>query len=209
MDNTGSGYLYNPVNDQSIMLPNFSANTEKIIWDLEDPNVFCSVETEKIQTYIYFPFSLEGATVVHLQEYLKLEGLLKSYNLFMLIDIDQLSMGVVTKIETDLKPIILKNGYVFCHSKSEGIRGQHLATHSYIENWRGIHVILIFFKRIQDTEEGHYRCFLQNLALNRFSDCFKVAKTCGRYSLKFFEVLGRQSLKVRQKCSLMFIEFGT
>ena len=98
---------------------------------------------------------------------------------------DTPSMGVMTTIELGLKPIILRNGYIYCHSKSEGIRGQYLATHSYINNWHGA----------TETDEGHYRCFLQNLALSRFSPCFQVAKTCGRYSVKFFEVLGKQALK--------------
>ena len=79
IDNTGCGYLFNPVNDQSIILPNFSGNTERIIWDIIDINVFCTVEPEKLQTYIYKPYSLEGASVIHLQEYLKLEGILPIY----------------------------------------------------------------------------------------------------------------------------------
>ena len=33
LDNTGCGYLYNPVDDSIALLPNFSGSTESVVWD--------------------------------------------------------------------------------------------------------------------------------------------------------------------------------
>jgi WD repeat-containing protein 19 len=153
IDNTGCGYLYNPVDDSVSLLPNFSGNTTNVLWDLDDQHIFATVDGVKMQTYMFVPCSLDGPSIVHLPEYLKLE------------DVDKSLAGVVTEIDRDISPIILKNGHVSSHSKTEGIRGQYLSTHSYITSWRSFH----------DTEEGHLRYFLQNLAINRFEACFQAA----------------------------------
>lgn len=36
--------MYNPVNDNSLMVPNFSSKCKGVIWDLNDHNFFISVE---------------------------------------------------------------------------------------------------------------------------------------------------------------------
>jgi hypothetical protein len=46
-----------------------------------------------------------------LPEYLKLE------------EVEKNKAGVVTYLDRDLKPLILKNGFVFSSSGSDGIRG--------------------------------------------------------------------------------------
>jgi len=43
-----------------------------------------------------------------------------------------------------------------------------------------------------DNEEGHYRYFLQNLALNRFAECFKAATFLANADVCDF--LGRRCL---------------
>jgi WD repeat-containing protein 19 len=48
MDNTGNGYLYNPIDDSQVFVPNFSAETNKILWDVDDPNLFVTVDSEKM-----------------------------------------------------------------------------------------------------------------------------------------------------------------
>lgn len=88
--------------------------------------------------YLYTPLTLEGPTVKHLPEYLKLD------------QIDKQRPGVVTYYDRDLKPIILKGGFVYSHARADGVRGQYLSTHSYMSNWRGE----------SDTDEGHLRYFL-------------------------------------------------
>lgn len=118
MDNTGNGFLYNPVEDSQVFVPNFSAQTYNVLWDIDDPNLFVTVDTEKMQTYMYSPLSLDGSQIIHLPEYLKIE------------EVDKQKPGVVTFVDRDLKPIILKAGFVYSHARSDGIRGQFLQTHS-------------------------------------------------------------------------------
>jgi len=91
----------------------------------------------------------------------------------------------VTYYDRDLKPIILKGGFVYSHARADGVRGQYLSTHSYMSNWRGE----------SDTDEGHLRYFLQSLALNRYTQCIEVARTAKKFSIQFFEALGKQCLR--------------
>lgn len=138
IDNTGGGYLFCPVDDSMLFIPNFSAGTDKVLWDLEDANIFVTVDKEKMQSYMYIGLSMEGSQIVHLPEYLKLE------------EVDKPKPGVITYVDKDLKPIILKGGFVYSHARTDGIRGQYLTTYSYINSWRGP----------QESDEGHLRYFL-------------------------------------------------
>lgn len=93
------------------MIPNFSPETNQVLWDLEDRNLFVTVDKDKMSTYLFVPLSLEGTTILHLPEYLKLD------------EVDKPKPGVITYIDKDLKPIILKGGFVYSYSRSDGIRG--------------------------------------------------------------------------------------
>jgi WD repeat-containing protein 19 len=132
-----------------------------------------TVDKEKMQTYLHCSMSLEGTQIIHLPEFLKLE------------EVDKNKPGVVTYVDRDLKPVILKNGFVYSHTKSDGIRGQYLQTHTSLNSWRAQN----------DSDEGHLRYFLQNLALQKYSNCIEVAKLCLRHSVAFFECLGKQCLR--------------
>jgi WD repeat-containing protein 19 len=173
MDNTGNGYLFNPIDDTTLFVPNFSPNTNNVLWDIDDPELFVTVDNEKMQTYLYVHVSLEGSQIIHLPEYLKLD------------DVEKTKAGTVTFVDRDLKPLILKGGFVYSHARSDGIRGQYLQTHSYLNSWRGP----------SDSDEGHLRYFLQNLALQKYSNCVEVSKVSLKHSLAFFECLGKQCLK--------------
>ena len=155
IDNTGCGILYNPVNDSTIMLPNFNVTIESILLDIEDQNVFITFGSENVQVYLCCLNALEGPQVIHVPDYSKIE------------EVENNSMGSIAKLESGMKPLIIKNGYLFCLSKTEGLKGFYLPTHSAIENWKGT----------LDSEENHIRCFLQAIALNRFQTCLNVAKS--------------------------------
>jgi len=155
VDATGNGTFYNPVTDVSIMIPNFSPEIENVLWDLEDRNIFITVDKEKMSSYLFVAISLDGAHILQLPEYLKLD------------EVDMQKPGVITYIDKDLKPIILKGGFVYSYARADGIRGQYLTTHSYINSWRASN----------DSDEGHLRYFLQNLACHRYAECMEVART--------------------------------
>jgi WD repeat-containing protein 19 len=111
VDKTGGGFFYNPIEDSSIMIPNFSATTLKVLWDLDDGNLFITIDADKMNTYLFVPLSLDGPSILHLPEYLKLE------------EVDKQKPGVITYLDKDLKPIILKGGFVYSYARSDGIRG--------------------------------------------------------------------------------------
>jgi hypothetical protein len=64
-----------------------------------------------MHTYFYSSLSLEGPQIVHLPEYLKLE------------EVEKNKPGVVMFVDRDLKPCILKGGFVYSYARSDGIRG--------------------------------------------------------------------------------------
>ena len=174
IDNTGWGYLYNPVDDSMALIPNFSATVTKAIWDINHPNMFITFDKGKINTYLYKQTSLDGPTILHIPRYSKIE------------DLDKTTQGVETKISKDWNPIMLKNGYVYTHSPAEGVRGEYLSTHSYISSWRGHN----------DTEDGHLTYFLQNIAIQKFSECFNAAWIVEvELGQQLFEALGKYALK--------------
>lgn len=160
MDSTGNGFYYNPVINSSLMIPNFSPETISVLFDLDERNLFVTIDKEKMNTYLFSPLSMEGPSITHLTEYLKLE------------EVDKPKPGIVTYIDKDLKPIILKNGFVYSYARSNGIRGQYLATHSYVGQWRGQN----------DSDEGHLRYFLQCLASHRFGECIEAARISSKFS---------------------------
>jgi WD repeat-containing protein 19 len=155
------------------MIPNFSSETKNVLWDLEDRNLFITVDSDKMSTYLFVPISLDGSSIIHLPEYLKLD------------EVDKAKPGVITYIDKDLKPIILKGGFVYSYSRSDGIRGQYLTTHSYINSWRAQ----------SDSDEGHLRYFLQNLAAHRYAECMEVARTSQKFGQNFFEIIGKNCLR--------------
>lgn len=155
------------------MIPNFSPETSQVLFDLEERNLFVTVDKDKMSTYLFVPISLDGPQIFHLPEYLKLD------------EVDKAKPGVVTYIDKDLKPIILKGGFVYSYSRSDGIRGQYLTTHSYINSWRSQN----------DSDEGHLRYFLQNLAAHRYAECMEVARTSVKFGQNFFEIIGKHCLR--------------
>jgi len=48
---------------------------------------------------------------MHLPEYLRLD------------EVDKPKAGIVTHIDNDMKPVILKDGYVYSNTRADGIRG--------------------------------------------------------------------------------------
>lgn len=175
VDSTGCGYLYNPADDSIALIPNFSSTAKiNVVWDIESPTIFATVESTRINTYMYLATSLDGPTIVHLPRYNRIEEVFSN------------AEGVVTKISDDLNPIILKSGYIYSHSKSEGMKGDYLSSHSYISSWRGQN----------DSEEGHTAYFLQNLAIHRFAQCFEVAAVCDKtLANQMYETLAKFALK--------------
>mmetsp|Transcript_1987 Transcript_1987/g.4439 ORF Transcript_1987/g.4439 Transcript_1987/m.4439 type:complete len:1366 (-) Transcript_1987:53-4150(-) len=170
-DSSGQATLYFPASDTIMEIPKYSIRFSSLIWDLRDHNVFAACETERIVSYVISPVSLTGGKVEPVAELLSIE------------DIKAEPKENYTGIEAGLKPLLLNNGLLFFQIESEAnLRGNHLASHSQVTQWRGR----------SDTTENHYRYFLQNLALKRFAACTLAAELLD--SPLVSEALGQQSL---------------
>ena len=168
IDNTGCGFLYNPVDDSLSLIPNFSATVTRVIWDTNQTNMFITYDKGKINTYLYMQTSLDGPTILHIPRYASIE------------DLDKNLPGVETKISKDISPVLLRNGYCFTHSPVEGLRGEYLSTHAYVSS----------------DKDGKIANFLQNMAIHRFSECFKIAEQVDdELSQTMYEALGKYALK--------------
>ena len=88
-----------------------------------------------------------------------------------------------TCFRRDCFPDVQKRRYGLLYSRNQTWNWEVC---SYGTNsWRGMH----------DNDEGHLRYFLQSLALHKFQNCVEVGKCCLKYSMQFFECLGKQCLK--------------
>ena len=124
------------------------------MWDNYEPSVFCVVDSDSVYTYCIQKNTLQGVSISPVQELLSIDDL-KKKNL----------SSVVTMLDKEVKPLILSNGFLHCFTPLGNVQGQYLASHSHISNWKGD----------DDNVEGHYRYFLQNLMLGRFSHCLEAA----------------------------------
>jgi len=171
-DVTGGAQFYAPVNEKRLPIPNFSSSVTHVIWDISDHNLFVVCEPERVLAYLYSPSTLHGSTVEPVRELLSVE------------DLDTKIRESVTIIEKGQKPLVLFNGALFCHNQVQGnVKGNFLSSHTYINQWRGR----------SDSQEGHYRYFLQSLSLKRFQQCFNVSEKLG--GVKIPEILGKLSLE--------------
>lgn len=130
--------------------------------------MFITYDKGKINTYLYMQTSLDGPTILHIPRYNSMEDLNKNIT------------GVETKINKDLSPVMLKNGYLYTHSPSEGLRGEYLSTHAYVGS----------------DEEGKIANFLQNMAIHRFTQCFRIAEEMSEeVSQQMYEAIGKYALR--------------
>ncbi|GAX77949.1 hypothetical protein CEUSTIGMA_g5391.t1 [Chlamydomonas eustigma] len=62
-DERGQLYVFNPVNDQVLLVPDFNGRAETVMWDVLDPSVFVVADTSALYVYLYYPVSLSGAKI--------------------------------------------------------------------------------------------------------------------------------------------------
>ena len=129
------------------------------------------MESESVYTFSILKNTFQGTIVGPVKELLSIEDLKKNLP------------PIVTLLDKDVKPLILSNGYLHCFTQVGSVQGQYLASHSYVPNWKGS----------DDTTEGNYRFFLQNLMLHRYSFCLEAAGYLKETYL--FEALGRKCLQ--------------
>ena len=48
IDISGNGMFFNPIDDTTMMIPNFSPNTHTVLWDIDNKNLFVTVDKDKM-----------------------------------------------------------------------------------------------------------------------------------------------------------------
>eukprot|EP00793_Prasinoderma_coloniale_P004677 PRCOL_00000438-RA len=63
VDDSNDLWLYNPVNDQVLEVPQFEGEFERIIWDLAQPHVFVVATRRELHCMLYSPVTISGPSV--------------------------------------------------------------------------------------------------------------------------------------------------
>lgn len=107
IDNKSDGFVYNPVNDQVLDIPNFQSTAKGALWEnwAPDRGVFITYDDEKIYTYMYSRESMHGPVVEYVGE-------------------SKLPYGNI--------PILMYGGEITLQSQSGRLATQTLDTHSAV-----------------------------------------------------------------------------
>ncbi|XP_019617748.1 PREDICTED: WD repeat-containing protein 19-like [Branchiostoma belcheri] len=106
IDDKSDGFVYNPVNDHCVEIPNFPPAVRGVLWEqwTFDKWVFVVYDEEKLYTYAYSRASIKGPAV---------------------------SFAGTTKLPYGQLPILLYNGEVTCQTQGGRITSFMLDTHSF------------------------------------------------------------------------------
>ncbi|KAG1674427.1 hypothetical protein FOA52_012954 [Chlamydomonas sp. UWO 241] len=105
-DDKAQLYVFNPVNDQVLPIPNFSSRCENVMWDVADPNCFVVADGSGLYTYLHCPVSLQGAKVEFISK---------------------------QPLQTSHSPLLCFNGSVGCRLKSGALDTVVLETHRSLQ----------------------------------------------------------------------------
>jgi WD repeat-containing protein 19 len=59
-------YMFNPVNDICLPLPQYTGTVENVFWDMADANLFAILDGSQCYTFLYNALSIAGPTIKHL-----------------------------------------------------------------------------------------------------------------------------------------------
>ncbi|KAL5011631.1 hypothetical protein ScPMuIL_010182 [Solemya velum] len=107
IDDKTDGFVYNPVNDQILEIPELSPNTRGALWEnwIMDKGVFITFDDEKINTYVHCKETVSGPQVEFVGS---------------------------TKLPFGQVPIMLHNGEVTLQTSSGRVDTLALDTHAYL-----------------------------------------------------------------------------
>lgn len=63
LDDARDSWLYNPLNDQRLPIPNWPANVSNVLWDLTDSNIFVAVSSTGFSVYSHAACTVAGPAV--------------------------------------------------------------------------------------------------------------------------------------------------
>ncbi|KRX03337.1 hypothetical protein PPERSA_05695 [Pseudocohnilembus persalinus] len=171
-DNKGNTYYFEASSEYCAPIQGFPNKADQVLWDQANHNLFSVLENNQLYTFLINKNNIFGTIVAPIKE---------------LLSIDQLNQPnaqpVFTILDKGVKPLSMINGFLKCFTPSGSIQGQYLTSHSYLAD----------YKWEEDTKEGHYRYYLQNLCLNQYSNSLFAATQMD--NLKLYDALGRKALE--------------
>ena len=157
--------------EQLILIPGFPQKCDQILWDQKDSLCFCVIENQSVFTYVIQLNSLNGCQAHCVRSLLSID------------EIDSSNKVCITHLDKKVRGISFSNGYLNCMAQNGSMYGQQLLTHN-LQNT---------YKYEDETNENHYRYFLQSLMLNRFKQCLYPASKLK--SDELYDVLGKKCLQ--------------
>jgi len=172
IDGKGAAWLYNPVNDDCISIPDFPLSADRILWDTVDSSIFAASDSSNFYTFIYTQVEVGGSGVRCLGNVdLGPEG-------------DLRVEPAPTPLPHGHVGVLLVDGTVTCQ-QSNGMLTQHrLKTHE---------LLTASIPAGTESSGMHKMCFRQALSLNRFQLAFKIG--LGLRSKELWMAMGRRCLE--------------
>lgn len=109
VDEKSDAFLYNPINDMIIQLPEYPVSAIGLLWDQWplDKYIFIVFDKERIYTYVYYRDTIEGPQCVYIE---------------------------TTELPFGYKPLLLYNGDVSCLNLTGKIKYLRLKSHNYTDD---------------------------------------------------------------------------
>eukprot|EP00929_Paragymnodinium_shiwhaense_P016254 TRINITY_DN12450_c0_g1_i1.p1 TRINITY_DN12450_c0_g1~~TRINITY_DN12450_c0_g1_i1.p1 ORF type:complete len:1383 (+),score=443.06 TRINITY_DN12450_c0_g1_i1:121-4269(+) len=172
IDTTGSAWLYNPVNDDCIMIADFPMAADRIMWDTVDSSVFCASDHHNFYTFVYTQVEVGGSGVRCLG------------NVDLGPDGDLRVEAAPTPLAYGQVGVLLVDGTVICQQNNGVLSQQRLRTHELLS---------LSGQLVGESGERQKVCFKQALGLNRFQFCFKIGLALS--SKELWIAMGRRCLE--------------
>ncbi|MEW5318051.1 MAG: hypothetical protein WDW38_009304 [Sanguina aurantia] len=105
-DDQNKLFLFNPVNDQVLELPEQSSKAENVMWDVVELNLLAVADANSISVYLYVPISLDGPSILLIGK---------------------------QSIQPTHTPLMMTNGVVGCRLKNGSLDSMVLETHKSLQ----------------------------------------------------------------------------
>lgn len=173
VDTTGAAWLYNPVNDDCVCVPDFPSTAERVLWDTVDSSIFVACDQSNLHTFIYTQVEVGGSGVRCLGNVeLTSEGELRIE-------------PAPTPLAHGQLGVLLVDGTVVCQQSSGNLSQLRLRTHELLSGAGGV--------QPSEGAERQRVSFRQALGLNRFQLAFKVGLSLN--SKELWVAMGRRCLE--------------
>lgn len=105
-DDKAQLHIFNPVNDQTLLVPDVARKAEVVMWDSQDSSVFVVISQGEVNVYLYTPVSLNGPKV------------------------ELVSKETIPPSHT---PLLLNNGTITCRLRTGAIDNVVLESHRLLQ----------------------------------------------------------------------------